>query len=304
MNRAVQLHPGGARRDLGLALVVVAALLWSYWPTLSELVTFWQSNDDYSIGQLVPFVACFFVWIRRRELATLERRACAWGGAALLASQLVRLAGLYYDYASIERFSLVAALAACCWFLYGAALTRKLVWILAFLLLMVPLPNQIHRVVNDSLQSLATSSAVFSLELLGYWVQRHGNVLLLDGRTEVAVEEACNGLRMLTAFTFTAGTLALLVRRPRVRSTILVASSVPIAVLANSLRLVVTVIVMHYSQSDAANLFFHDFAGLLMMPVAIVLLLLELRLLDWVATDPAGKPATGRPHQPVLAHAK
>ncbi len=304
MNRVPPSQPAGTGRDLAAGLLVLVTLAWSYWPTISELVSFWQSNDDYSIGQLVPFVAAFFVWLRRRELAGVPRSACAWGGAVLLAVQLLRLAGLYYDYASLERLSLVGSIAAACWLLYGGGLTRKLAWILAFLLLMVPLPNQVHRVVNDNLQGLATTSAVFSLELLGYWVQRSGNVLLLDGRTEVAVEEACNGLRMLTAFVFTAGTLALLVRRPRVRSTVLVASSIPIAVLANSLRLVMTVIVMHYSDSSAANLFFHDFAGLLMMPIAIAVLLAELRLLDWIATDPPHR-ATGRgPARAAVVHAK
>lgn len=264
-----------------------AALLWSYWPTLLELWAFWQNNDDYSVGQLVPLVMAYVIWSRRKEL-----RRCAgtrpwwlWGLAALVAAQFVRFLGVYYNYVSLERYSMVLSVWSLFLILLPAATLRRLRLPLAFLLLMVPLPFRVHNAVTLPLQDFATGAATFVLQLLGFWVRREGNVIQLNDETQVAVAEACNGLRMLTAFVVVAAALAMLVNRPVWQKAIVTISSVPVAIVANTMRLVATVLLIHALDSTAADTFFHDFAGLVMMPVAILILLGELALLRWLVRD-------------------
>ncbi|MEW6252960.1 MAG: archaeosortase/exosortase family protein, partial [Planctomycetota bacterium] len=79
-----------------VAGLLLACLLWSYWPTLRELWDVWQVDDDCSVGQLVPLVA---IWLAWRERDALRRTVLRphWAGAALLvSSQVVRFAGIYY----------------------------------------------------------------------------------------------------------------------------------------------------------------------------------------------------------------
>jgi exosortase len=274
------------------AISVLAVGVWSYWPTLVDLVDFWRFNPDYSVGALVPPVAIYLVWSDRRRLRALPTSVCWWGFALLLASQVVRLLGLFYMFASLERFSLILALGALVLFFFGHAVTRRLVWLWLFFLLMMPLPSRVHERLAIPLQDLATGSSVFCLEMLGFLVARQGHILRLSGRTAVAIAEACSGLRMLTAFVVVAATLAFLVRRPVWQKAVLVISSVPVAIAANTLRLVATVLLYEWVSDDVAERFFHHFAGLTMMPFAVIVLILELRLLRWLS-EPA--PAAGEP---------
>lgn len=267
-----------------VGLLPVGGLIWSYWPTLAELWQFWQNNQDYSVGQLVPLVAVYLVWADRKKLKEVPSRVCWWGLFGLAAAQAVRFAGLYYDYVSLERYSLVLTVASLCWLLFGPSVLRRCGWVFLFLLLMVPLPGRVHNAVTLPLQGFATRAAAFILELLGYWVVRKGHVLQVNESTQAAVAEACSGLRMLTAFIFVSAVLAFLVKRPRWQKGVVVLSSIPIAILANAVRLIVTVVLFDSVNSELADKFFHDFAGVVMMPMAILIVMAELWLLRWLAS--------------------
>ena len=98
----------------------------------------------------------------------------------------------------------------------------------------------------------------------------------------MAVAEACSGLRMLTAFVIVAAFMAYMVKRSRLKKVILLLSSIPVAVMCNIVRLCVTAVLFMIASSELAEKFFHDFAGLVMMPVAVMLMFAELWLLDKV----------------------
>lgn len=266
------------------ALLLLVVFLWSHWPIFQDLWAFWQNSPDYSVGQLVPLVLIYLVWADRKALGRLPVRTC-WGGLALLVfAQGVRFFGLLYMYGSLERYSLILTLAGIILFFFGPAVTRRMIYMFAFLVLMMPPPRYVHNHVALPLQNLATSGAVFGLEFLGYLVERQGNVLRLSDETTVAVAEACSGLRLLTAFIVVAATLAFIERRPPWQNGILVLSSLPIAILANILRLIVTILLYEHSGSEVADRFFHDYAGWSMMPFAIVVLLGEIWLINRLVT--------------------
>ncbi len=271
--------------EAGALVLVLLTLVWSYWPTLSELVAFWSTNDDYSVGALTPLAAGYLIWLRRRELSRLRWRG-DWSGLVLVAfSQLLRFVSIYYAYASIERLSLVIAISGMIAFLFGWTVWRRLAPVQLFLLLMVPPPQSVHDAISLPLQTLATKLGVFGLELLGYLVQRDGNQIQLESGAAVFVAEACSGLRMLTAFVFTAGLLALLVNRPVWQKLTLVACSVPIAVAINGVRLVVTALAVEHSDSELVHQQVHDIAGFAMMPPALLVLGGLLVLMKWLS-DP------------------
>lgn len=262
-----------------LAVGVPAALVFAYWPVLAGLWATWQGDPDYSAGQLVPPIIVYLLWARRRELSALPIRPCWSGLLVLLFSQVVRSAGIVLSFGSLEHLSLFLAVFGTVLFVLGWPVTRKLIWIILFMALMFPLPRRVHGLVALPLQNFATTSAVFGLEILGYLVVREGNVLWPSERTGVAIAEACSGLRMLTSFVIVAATLAFIVRRPGWQKAVLVLSSMPVAILANTLRLIATVILFDSVGSEVADRFFHDFAGLTMMPLAVLIMVGELWLL-------------------------
>jgi exosortase len=212
----------------------------------------------------------------------------------VVAAFLFRLVGSALMLSSVERFSLVIVIVGIVLLLFGATVTRRLGWVLAFLLLMLPWPNRIHAAVSLPLQTLATKSTVFVLETLGYLVVREGNILKV-GDTSVAVAEACSGLRMLTAFLVVAALVAFLSRRGAWQKAVLLLSSVPIAILCNTIRLTATALAFTAGWGAHVNEFFHDFGGVAMVPLALAILAAELWVMKHLflpgggAASPAAK---------------
>ncbi len=286
----------GWRFDVGVApapAVLLAALLgavlWSYWPVIRGLWREWQRNPNYSVGQLVPPAALYLLWHERHRLRGVPATVCWWGLVPLLLSEAVRGLGLLFLYESAERYALVLAIVAVVLLLAGPALFWRVRWILAFLVLMVPLPGRVHNLISGPLQDWATTGTVFVLELAGTYVVREGNVLSLNNHGPIGIEEACSGLRMLTAFVVVAAFFVLTVQRPAWQRVFLLVSSVPIALVCNVARVVATVALYLYVGGDAAERFVHDFAGIAMMPLAVALLIAGLWLLDRIVSRPAGQ---------------
>jgi exosortase len=262
---------------------VLIAFLWSYWPGLVDIWNIWQRSDEYSSGLLVPFLAVYILWSRRHGIAQCCMRPCFWGLFAFAVAQLVRLFGLFFMYGSAERLSIVLSIAALVLLLFGWQFFRKVSTVLLFLCLMLPWPNRVQAAIALPLQSWATSSAVFCLELMGYEIIQEGNIIHI-GQTSVAVAEACNGLRMVMAFFVVSGLVVLLVKRAWWEKLIILASSLPIALLCNTVRLTITALAFTVLAGEYWERIFHDFGGYAMMPLALAAVVSELWLLAKLTT--------------------
>ncbi len=267
------------------AAVLGFVFLWSYWPGLTDLWNIWTVSDEYSSGMLVPLLAGYVLWSRRKKIASYRIRPSIWGLAGLLFAQALRYFGLFFMYASAERLSLVLSIASLTLFLFGWQFFRGVSMVLVFLCLMLPLPRSIHSAVMLPLQELATTSAVFLLEMIGYSVIRQGNIIHLSGAT-VAVAEACNGLRMVTSFFVVIMLVLLLIRRSWWEKLIVFISALPIALLCNSIRLTITSVAFTMIPAERWEKVFHDFGGYGMMPLALGAVILELWLLKVMTSGP------------------
>ena len=174
--------------------------------------------------------------------------------------------------------------------LFGWKVFRKVSPILLFFCLMLPLPNIIQYYVGLNLQQWATSSAVFCLETIGYPVVQEGHTIEI-GNVGVAVLEACNGLRMITAFFVISGLVVLLVERTWWEKLVILVSSLPIALLCNTLRLTVTAIFFTILKGEYWEKVFHDFGGYAMMPLALAIVVGELWLLTKLTVFPTEEKA-------------
>jgi len=269
--------------------LVLIALLWSYWPGLAELWTLWQRSDEYSSGLLVPLLCVYVLSSRRHDIAQWRIRPSIWAGLfAFVAAQAIRFFGLFFMYSSAERLSIALTVGALVLLMFGWQFFRKVFTVLLFLCLMLPPPNQVQVAVTLPLQRWATVSAVFCLETIGYEVVREGNIIHI-GQATVAVAEACNGLRMITAFFVISGFVVLLVKRAWWEKLIILASSLPIALLCNTARLAITAVFFTVLEGKHWEEVFHDFGGYAMMPLALAAVVAELWLLAKLTTLPEEK---------------
>jgi exosortase len=272
------LRPGVAAVMAATPLVI--ALGWLYADVIPALVRQWTADPDYSHGFFVVPLAAFFVWERRDALARVPIHPHAAGLAVLAASLIVFIAGRYGSELFLTRVSMIGVLAGLILFLAGWAHLRVLAFPLAFLLFMIPLPAIVFNQIAFPLQLLASRLGEMTISASGVPVLREGNVLLLPGRT-LEVAEACSGIRSLLSLLMLAIVLGYFSERrigPRVAIAV---AAIPIAVIANAIRVAGTGLASYWISPAAAEGFFHSFSGWLMFVVALVGLLAVHRAIEF-----------------------
>jgi exosortase/archaeosortase family protein len=146
---------------------------------------------------------------------------------------------------------------------------------------------------SGPLQRLATVSSTFIMQVLGLPALAEGNVILLNEQ-KIGIVEACSGLRMLMVFFALSTAVVLVTKRHWLDQALILASAVPIALLSNLIRVTATGIMYEAGQSELAHAFFHDVAGWVMMPLALGMLWVELKVMSHLFID-APPPARAVP---------
>lgn len=278
------------RRLWAIVLLVLAAS-WLYAGVVTSLVRDWAHDDNYSHGFLIVPMAAYFTWERRHRLGGPAKPS--WLGLVVVLGSLAMLvAGILGAELFLTRVSMVGALAGSVLFLWGWRPLRVLAFPLAFLLLMIPIPAIIFNQIAFPLQLFASQFGTTVMEASGVPVLREGNVIVL-ANTKLEVAEACSGIRSLISL-LTLGVVYGYFADPRNWVRVAIAtSSIPIAIVANGLRVAGTGVLAHYYGPEAADGFFHTFSGWLVFVVAFVMLLVVTRALVRVAPEPAITSAAG-----------
>ena len=261
------------RVGVALAVLVLLGILGAlYWATLRDLVWQWWDDPNYSHGFLVPLFSGFLIWQRRKDLRALTPEGSWLGLPVLLAGIGALLLGDIGAENFLLRSSLVLVLAGLVLFHLGRKIFRLLAFPLAFLLFMVPLPATVFYAVAFPLQNLAARNAAWALDLLGVPVLLDGNVIHLS-QISLGVTEACSGIRSLISLLALAVAWAYLTLPGIWTMLILVASAVPITIVANAGRVVSTGLIGQQFGVQYAQGFFHTFSGWVIFLFAFVGLL-------------------------------
>ncbi len=260
----------------GLAFVVLAGLfVWVYGPDLIELVSVWQSNEDYSHGFLVGPIALLFLYVRRDKFPGFADSP-GWGGVLLLVAALgIRFLGQRFFLTPLAGWSLIAWLGGTGWVMGGR---RFFYWILPsliFLIFMVPMPFQAEHMLSWPLQRVSTEISTWILQLFGQPAIAQGNTILM-GSKQLEVAEACSGLRMFIGVSALAVAYGVIARQSLVNKIVLLLSVLPVAILANSLRVAGTGLALSFVSTPDAQKVVHDVAGWLVIPLAALMMALIL----------------------------
>lgn len=255
-----------------LALVFFVILGALYWGIARDLGWQWWNDENYSHGFLVPLFSGFLIWQRRGQLAALAPDGSWLGLPVLLAGVGMLILGELGAENFLARSSLIVILAGLVMFHLGTAIFRLLAFPLVFLLFMVPLPATVFYAVASPLQSLAARNAASMLDLLGVPVLLDGNVIHLS-QISLGVTEACSGIRSLISLLAVAVAWASLTIPGICGKILLVVATVPITVVANAGRVVVTGLIGQSFGVQYARGFFHSFSGWVIFLFAFVCLL-------------------------------
>lgn len=277
---------------------MLCALLYAYWNTLIGVSGFW-SDDQYSWGWIVPVFSLVVLWLWRKpigEVANWER----WLGAGVVCAALsLRTVFAHYYMNTPGMATFPIAILGIFLMVGGLHTLRWSVMPILFLYFMFPLPMKAEEKVLKELNTVAVKTSTYTLQTLGVECYRRGATITVDGlKQKLNVIDQCSGLRMATIFLALAVGWVMLVPMDWWERIVILIFALPIAVVVNVARIVVTGLLYLAAEhttfitEEMAKKVFHDLAGLLMMPAALLLLLLLQYILSkLVVTQEASRPA-------------
>src|SRR5208337_4776743 len=253
-------------------------------PRLVALAIFWQRLRDTRIDWYASGVP----W---------------WSWIPLVAILVARMFAYERNSQWLETATLVPAVACLILAMGGWSLLQRGWPAVVFLVFMLPLPQSANNMIALPLQRIATLGSVFVMQLTGLWAIAEGNVITLRdhsfGLKTLEVAQACNGLSMLMTLAATVTATIMLIPLTNWKRIVVMASAIPIALVSNIVRIVGTGWCYYLIDGERAKKLAHDWTGiLLMMPLALILVGLELLVLSWLADD--GQSSAEDIHRPIL----
>jgi exosortase len=264
-----------AKRDVIGGVIILGLVILLFSSTLSWLVYNWLNNSYYSHGFLVPLVSAFFLW-RRREAFSPDNREPSNVGLVILGVSLAGflVAQLWQAY-HLSAVAFILLLTGLSVYFLGTRSTQRIAFPLAFLLLMIPVPliNQL----SPALESFTATVSTSVVDVLSMPAVNQGSRIQLQNSSFV-VGAACSGLNSIVALATLVVIFVYIVEGSYPAKIVLLAVSVPIAIVANVFRVSSLLAIAHVFGAEAGMKYFHDYSSPVLFLLAFVLLVLVSRL--------------------------
>lgn len=261
------------------AAILGGLLGWFFHIEISKTVGRWMSDPSWSHGFLIPLFSLYFLHQNRHKIVTLVPRPSWIVGLGSLAFFLVLyfLNTVQFKFAYGEALIFIAAIGATVLFVGGWRLLQQTWLPIAYLFFAVPLPQRLYTQITMPMRKMAASIATSLLNVIpnteavvrGVVIDVLYNGKPLEPSLDVA--EACSGMRLLMAFVALGVAMAYLHYRPLWQRLILLASTIPIAILCNVVRVTITALIYILWDPQYAQGVYHDLLGMLMLPLAFAM---------------------------------
>lgn len=249
-------------------LGVLIALLVMYLPSYRALAnTFWIMSDSAE-GAIILAISLWLVWRERDLFVNLPDSGFRLVGVLLfLFGLLIYSLGRSQEFFQFEVGSQIPVLLGIVILLLGRSGLKRLWFPVLFLLFLVPIPGSVMDSVLLPLKQAVSWIVDDILHLAGYPISRNGVVLVIGGY-QLLIADACSGLNSMVALSGIGLLYVYLVSRDdRITMTVLLLSVLPVAFIANIVRVMILVLVTYYL-GDEAGQKFHNSAGFLEIGMA------------------------------------
>ena len=292
-------------KHLRFALVAlwVVAFGWMYhsvaWASIGN---FLDPANDMTYGFLVLPMAVCMAFTMRKKLRLVAGRPALGGLVLLLLSFALHGFVQHSGQLFFNQLAMILSIPAVVWTCWGRSAARLLLFPTAYLLLIIPL----HLPLLNS-ESLSWLSGIISSGILnGFGVE----TLFLDGFNEDLMREGvflyspkghfqfhvadiCSGMRSLAAIIVFTAAYGFFIYKTGLRIFLLVASTIPLVILANIVRIVILCLIAIRFGQDATTPFIHETPGLVMFYATVVFMLwVGDRFISRIGKDPSNAPVT------------
>ncbi len=260
--------PEGRARPPWLLGAVAALVVATFHQHFVWLVEKGWRNEYYGHGFLIPLVSAYLIYRRWDELKALPGGGYARGLPLLVTGLALHAVAVKLDVNFPQGLALVAVLGGLVVWLYGWPVGKAAAFPLAYLLFAVPMGRFLVDQLAQPMQLLSARVAGGAASFMGMPAVVDGTAIdLPDYRFEVAI--ACSGLKSAIALAALGALFAYFVTGPLWKRWLLFGLSIPAALVANSFRIWLTLVLSRSLGAGAAEGFFHTFSGLVVFLVAL-----------------------------------
>jgi exosortase D (VPLPA-CTERM-specific) len=250
-----------------------------YSSTLYHMVTKDWERQGFSHCYLIPLIVIYLIWIKKEELKEIASASSWIGMVPLLIGVLLYFIGELSGEFMTLYLSMWLVIVGLSWIHLGWAKLKVIMFPIFFSLGMFPPPHIIMANLTLKLQLMASKLGASLIKMLGVPVFLEGNVIHLE-YTKLQVVEACSGLNSLISLMVLSLLLAYFYKDHLLKRAVLFLSSIPLAIVLNGSRIMITAVLYKYFGPKVADGFFHSFSGIVIFIVSIPILLLIMNVLQ------------------------
>lgn len=255
--------------------IIAALFYWFFRIEINKIVGQWISDTSWSHGFIIPLFSLYFLNQSKNEMLNLEYKPNYLGLVFLIIGVLfypINMIQIRFGY--LSPMAMIGTLGAVVLFLGGWKLI-KYTWLpIIYLVFAVPIPDRYYRAITIPMRKWAASVAAILLDMVKD-IEATATGVIVDviykgERIEPALDvaEACSGMRLLMAFLALGVAMAYLHKRPIWQRLVLLASTIPIAIFCNIVRVVLTCFIYIMINPEYAQGIYHDMLGLSMLFLA------------------------------------
>jgi len=252
-------------------------------PTVMDLIKQVWSTDEQGHGPIILAVSLWLMWRSRQRVIDAPYKPSNFiGGLLFVGGMLMYALGRSQQIIQGEVVGVLAASMGMVLLLRGFEALKVWGFPFFFMIFLVPLPGVLVQAMTIPLKTAVSYVAEWLMYHAGYPVARSG-VILSVGQYQLLVADACAGLNSI----FTLEALGLLYANlmgytSKLRNVLLAILVLPIAFVANIIRVLILILVTYYLGDEAGQGFVHTFAGMVLFGVGLVMMLITDNLLGRV----------------------
>jgi len=256
--------------------IIASLLYWVFHKEVGDIVHRWLNDSSWSHGVIIPLFSLYFLNQSKKEILNARTRPAYIGLLFLVCVILFYVFNTVSPsgYGYFRQIAAVFALGSVVLFLGGWALLKHTWLPVAYLFFAVPLPERYYVSATIPLRLWAAAASTAILNLVPN-LEATANGVMIDViykghhiEPAMDVAEACSGMRLLMAFLALGVAMAYLHYRPIWQRLVLLASTIPIAILCNIIRVTITGFIYVLISPEYAQGIYHDMLGMLMLPLA------------------------------------
>jgi exosortase len=255
-----------------LPTVTLAALVIFVWPAFAHAIEVWLTDEEFTYGFLIPPVAVGMLWWKRDTVHRSLGPGHPAGLAIVLFAVLLTLLSRRTEINNLGGIAVTPLIIGMVVYLWGWRAGRVVTFPATFLIFGLGLYRGLLNSLGFTLQDVTATGAAFAGRLVGLDVVRDG--LTLHAATNppqwaFVVAQSCSGMNSLLSLLSLAAVLLFVAVGPLANRTVVIASVLPLVIVANVSRVTLVLLTANSFGQDAALGFFHGASSLVLFGVAL-----------------------------------